>query len=77
MTTFMAAAVGGRFPLLAASTPARSNPIISGSRNASPVVAHFPAYVSVGSRAGIRHSGVIGARRHGIATQAELNARRR
>ena len=69
------AAVGGRFPLLAAVPPARSNPIIGGSRHASPVVAQFPAYVCVGSRAGIRRSGVISTRRYRSATQAELKAR--
>jgi hypothetical protein len=69
------ASLGGRFPLLEAITPARSNPIVGGSRHASPAAVHFAEYVSIGSRAGIRRSGVIGVRRHGSATQAELNAR--
>jgi hypothetical protein len=71
------AAVGGRFPLLGVVTPARLNPIIGGSRNASPVAVKFPAYVSVGSRVSVPRSGVIGARRRGGAIQAELKARRR
>ena len=69
------AAVGGRFPLLGAITPARLNAIIGGSRNASPVVTNFPACVSVGPRLSGLRSGVNGVRRRGGAVQAELNAR--
>jgi hypothetical protein len=71
------ATVGGGFPPSEAVSQAHWNPIIGGSRNASPVVAQFPAYVSAGLPASIRRSGVISTRRHDSATQAELNARRR
>jgi len=56
----LSAAIGGRAALLGAVTPARLNPIIGGSRNASPEVVKFPAYVSFGSRASARRSGEIG-----------------
>jgi hypothetical protein len=60
---------------LEAVTLARLNPIIGGSRDASPAVVKFPACVSVIARVSVRRSGVIGVRRRGGAIQAELNAR--